>query len=227
MEENSKNGIEEEKKENEVKEVETDVEKAEKAGKEQEINRKKKIAFFLNQSKDSTDESSDWGSFRVRSAESLEILEDEKFYRTPLTNIIENESEYFFTVELPGLDKRHVKITLQEGILEILGEKAFKNKKEKDEKKKKEKKEDKDKDKKDDKKDKHKDKKDKKKEKDKDIKGDFLRREVRAPSYYRSFKLPEEIDSEEIEAIFKNGVLRLTVPKLIDESTDKKTIEVK
>ena len=137
MEENNRNEFEDEKKENKVKEVETEVEKAEK---EQEITRKKKIAFSLNQSKDSTDESSDWGSFGVRSAESLEILEDELFYRTPLTNIVENDTEYYFLVELPGLDKRHVNITLQEGILEILGEKAFKHKEEKEEKKKKEKK---------------------------------------------------------------------------------------
>lgn len=216
---------------NEFKEEEKDVEKIEKKNeienenKEREIDLKKKKAFFLHQSKDSMEDNSEWGSFRIRSAESLEILEDESFYRTPLTNLIENKNEYYFLVELPGLDKRHVNITLQEGILEILGEKAFKHKEGKEDNKKKEKKEDKEK--KDEKKDKHKEKKDKKKDKYKDVKGDFLRREFRTPSFYRSFRLPEEINSEGIDANFKNGVLRLRVPKKLSEITDKRTIEIK
>ena len=208
-------------KEEELEITEVKIDKKKEKG-EQEIATKKKKAFFLGQSKDSTDDSSEWGSFRIRSTNSTEILDNESFYRTPLTNIIENETGYFFLVELPGLNKKHVNITLQEGILEILGEKTFKNKEEKEEKKKKEKKEDKDK--KDEKKDKHKEKKDKKKEKYKDVKGDFLRREFRSPSFYRSFQLPEEISSEGIDASFKNGVLRLRVPKKL---TDKRTIEIK
>jgi len=225
MEENRNNEFEDEKEESEVEKVEIDVEEAEKAEKEQEIIRKKKISFSLNQSIDSTDESSDWGSFRIRSNESLEISEEESFYRTPLTNIIENETEYFFLVELPGLDKRNVNITLQEGILEILGEKTIKKKEDKEEKKKKEKKDEKDK--KDEKKDKHREKKDKKKDKHKHIKGDFLRREFRSPSFYRSFQLPEEIEYEGIDANFKNGVLRLKIPKVLPEFAKKKTIEIK
>ncbi|MHA1987337.1 MAG: Hsp20/alpha crystallin family protein [Promethearchaeota archaeon] len=192
---------------------------------EQEIATKKKKAFFLSQSEDSEDISSGWGSFRIRSTNSTEILDSESFYRTPLTNIIENETGYFFLVELPGLDKRHVNITLQEGILEILGEKTVKHKDKKEDKKKKEKKEEKDK--KDEKKDKHKEKKDKKKEKYKAVKGDFLRREFRSPSFYRSFQLPEEIEYEGIDANFKNGVLRLKVPKILPEFAKKKTIEIK
>ncbi|MHA2037277.1 MAG: Hsp20/alpha crystallin family protein [Promethearchaeota archaeon] len=224
MDEDLKNEFEEKEEESEVKKVESDIETGKKS---QEITRKKQKTFSLDQSKDSSDQSSEWGSFRIRSAESLEISDNESFYRTPLTNIIENEKGYFFLVELPGLDKRHVNITLQEDKLEILGEKTLKYKEEKDEKKKKEKKEDKEKDKKDEKKDKHKEKKDKKKEKDKDIKGEFLRREYRSASYYRSFILPEEINSDDIEASYKNGILRLKIPKKTVESTDKKTIEIK
>lgn len=208
-------------KEEELVITEVEIDKKKEKG-EQEIATKKKKAFFLGQSKDSTDDSSEWGSFRIRSTNSTEILDNESFYRTPLANIIENETGYFFLVELPGLNKKHVNITLQEGILEILGEKTFKNKEEKEEKKKKEKKEAKDK--KDEKKDKHKEKRDKKKEKYKDVKGAFLRREFRSPSFYRSFQLPEEISSEGIDASFKNGVLRLRVPKKL---TDKRTIEIK
>ncbi len=222
MNEDSKNGFENEEEDLEIKEVEFDKETE---NKKQEIATKKKLAFLLDQSKDSVEESNEWGTFRIRSTNSTEILENESFYRTPLTNVIENETEYFFLVELPGLDKRHVNITLQEDILEVLGEKTLKHVEEKEEKKKKEKKEDKEK--KDEKKDKHKDKKDKKKEKHKDLKGDFLRREFRSSSFYRSFVLPEEINSEGIDASFKNGILRLRIPKKITEIGDKKTIEIK
>ena len=207
MNENVKDEFEEEEKETEL-----DIEKEKK---EQELGLKKKQVFSLNQSKDSMIEISEWGSFRIRPTESLEILEIESFYRTPLTNIIENENEYNLLVELPGLDKKHVNIALQDGVLEIIGEKSLKYKEEKEDKKEKEKKEDK--------KDKHKDKKDKKKEKGKKIEGDYLRREFRSASFFRSFYLPEEINLEGIDASFKNGVLRLKIPK----KTSTKVIEIK
>jgi len=216
MEENIKDKFEDEEKETEI-----DIEKEKK---EQEIVLKKKQTFSLSQSKDSLIEISDWGSFRIRPTESLEILENESFYRTPLTNIIENENEYNLLVELPGLDKKHVNITLQDGILEIIGEKALKSKEEKEDKKEKDKKEEKEK--KEEKKDKHKDKKDKKKEKGKKIEGDYLRREFGLASFYRSFHLPEEISLEGIDASFKNGVLRLKIPKKTAETEDKKVIEI-
>ncbi len=207
MDENVKDEFEEEEKETEL-----DIEKEKK---EQELSLKKKQAFSLNQSKDSMIEISEWGSFRIRPTESLEILEIESFYRTPLTNIIENENEYNLLVELPGLDKKHVNITLQDGVLEIIGEKTLKYKEEKEDKKEKEKKKEK--------KDKHKDKKDKKKDKGKKIEGDYLRREFRSASFFRTFHLPEEINLEGIDASFKNGVLRLKIPK----KTSTKVIEIK
>ncbi|MFW9822241.1 MAG: Hsp20/alpha crystallin family protein [Candidatus Thorarchaeota archaeon] len=225
MEENNREeNEEEEEEEGDTKYIEMEKEKVQK---EQEITAKKKKSFSLHQSKDSSEESAEWGNFRIRSMNSIEILDNESYYRTPITNIIESDTEYLFLVELPGLDKRHVNITLQEDILEILGDKALKYKEDKDEKKKKEKKEDKDKDKKDKDKEKHKEKKDKKKDKYKDIEGQFLRREFRSASYYRSFILPEEINSEGIEANFKNGILRLKIPKKTAESINKKTIEIK
>ncbi|MFX1525423.1 MAG: Hsp20/alpha crystallin family protein [Promethearchaeota archaeon] len=226
MEENNReeNKEEEEGEEVDIKDLEMEKEKVKK---EQEITTKRKKAFSLNQSKDSLGEDQEWGNFRIRSTNSIEILDNESYYRTPITNIIESDTGYLFLVELPGLDKRHVNITLQEDVLEILGDKALKYKEDKDEKKKKEKKEDKDKDKKDKDKDKHKEKKDKKKEKHTDIEGEYLRREFRSASYYRSFILPKEINSEGIEANFKNGILRLIIPKKTAETTDKKKIEIK
>ena len=214
--------FEDDKQESEETGIETPGEKEKQA---QEINLKKNQSFYLNQSKDSSTDISVWGSFKTRSADSLEILENESFYRTPVSNIVENESEFCLFVELPGLDKKHVNITLQEGILEVLGDKSIKYKEEREDKKDKEEK--KEKKEKDEKKEKHKEKKDKKKDKDKEIKGDYLRREFRSASFYRSFHLPEEINLEGIDARFKNGILRLIIPKKTTESDDKKVIEIK
>ncbi|MFX0028875.1 MAG: Hsp20/alpha crystallin family protein [Candidatus Hermodarchaeota archaeon] len=220
MEENSE--FEDEKQELEEEKIEINREKEKQI---QEINLKRKQSFYLNQSKDISIDISAWGSFKTRSAESLEILEDESFYRTPITNIIETEGEFNLFVELPGLDKKHVNITLHEGILEILGDKSLKYKENKDEKKEKEEK--KEKKEKEEKKDKHKEKKDKEKEKYKEIKGNFLRREFRSASFYRSFRLPEEISYEGIDASFKYGILRLKIPKKTTETDEKKVIEIK
>ena len=196
-----------------------DEKRFEKEKKEQEVRLKKKQSFPLNQSTDTITEDSVWGSFRIRPAESLEIIESELIYRTPLTNIIESENEFYLFIELPGLNKKNVEITLQEGILEIIGEKTIKHKDKKEEKKEKEKKEEKEK--------KDKEKKDKKKEKDKEIKGEYLRREFSSASFYRSFLIPEDINIEGIDASFKNGVLRLKIPKKTTETTEKQVIEIK
>ncbi|MFX0040305.1 MAG: Hsp20/alpha crystallin family protein [Promethearchaeota archaeon] len=155
--------------------------------------------------------------FKVEALESLEIKEDEPFYREPMSNIIESEELYYIQVELPGLDKKNVQISLQEGILEICGEKSIKDKEKKEDKKEKDKK-----DKKDEKKEKN-----KKKEKDKDIKGTYLRREIRSNNFFRCFQLPEDISPEDIDASFKNGILHLKIPKKSVDTGSKKVIEIK
>jgi len=160
--------------------------------------------------------------FLTQNPETLEIMENEPLYRVPLTNIIESKDVYYVLVELPGLDKKNVKISLQEGILELLGEKTIKDKEKKEEKKEKEK------DKKEkDKKDKDKKDKDKKKEKFKEIKGEYLRREIRTTNFFRCFHLPEDITPEEIDASFKNGILQLKIPKISAGISEKKVIEIK
>ncbi|MFX1322013.1 MAG: Hsp20/alpha crystallin family protein [Promethearchaeota archaeon] len=159
--------------------------------------------------------------FKTEHPESLEITQNEPFYRIPLTNIIESEDVFYILMELPGLDKKNVKISLQEGILELIGEKSIKNKEKKEEKKEKEKEKEK-KEKKDEKKDK-----DKKKEKYKEIKGDYLRREIRTANFFRCFHLPEDITPEEIDASFRNGILQLKIPKKSAKISEKKVIEIK
>ena len=196
--------------------------------KEEEISLKRKQAFNLSQSKDSTSEGSIWGNYRSRTTDSLEIIENEPYYRTPLSNIIESDKQIQLFIELPGLDKKSVKITFQEGVLEIIGDliKEDKDKKDKDkDKKDKDKKDKKDKDK--EKKDKDKEKKDKKKEKFKEIKGSYLRREYKSSSFYRAFILPEDILSEDIDASFRNGILQLKILKTAAIAKEKHVIDIK
>lgn len=184
---------------------------------EEEVESSEQILETKKKQDEITSKRSQVSSFKTSDPESLEYKDDEPYYRNPLTNIIENEEAYFVLVELPGLDKKNVTISLQKGILELLGEKTIKVKDKKEEKKEKDKKE-----KKDEKKDK-----DKKKDKIKEIKGDYLRREFWATNFYRSFHLPEDIDPEGIDARFKNGILRLKVSKKTAKLSEKQVIDIK
>jgi HSP20 family protein len=53
---------------------------------------------------------------------------------------------------------------------------------------------------------------------------DFVRQERFYGSFYRSFTLPEKIKEDQIQATFKNGVLKLVVPKA--EVVKPKSIKV-
>ncbi|MEX0770513.1 MAG: Hsp20/alpha crystallin family protein [Balneolaceae bacterium] len=51
------------------------------------------------------------------------------------------------------------------------------------------------------------------KHEEKEEKKDYIRRERSAGSFYRAFKLPDEVREDEIKAIFKEGVLNVHIPK--------------
>lgn len=66
------------------------------------------------------------------------------------------------------------------------------------------------------------------KEEDKvEKKEDFRLRERRFGSFVRSVRLPETVDADKIEASFKNGVLKVTLPKKPEAQKPVKKIEVK
>ncbi|MFX1393545.1 MAG: Hsp20/alpha crystallin family protein [Promethearchaeota archaeon] len=75
-----------------------------------------------------------WWPFSNRSYRplSLTITEDEPLFRTPLSNITEDEKKYIITAEVPGLDKGDLEISITQNNLEIKGEisKESKEKKE-------------------------------------------------------------------------------------------------
>lgn len=55
----------------------------------------------------------------------------------------------------------------------------------------------------------------------------YVRKEYSSSSYYRSFRLPENVDEENIDATLDKGVLKLDLPKRELEEKEKKKIEVK
>jgi HSP20 family protein len=55
--------------------------------------------------------------------------------------------------------------------------------------------------------------------------GTYLIRERRTVSFSRSFKLPENADTEAVEAVFKNGVLTLEIKKR-EEAPKKRLIQI-
>ncbi len=105
---------------------------------------------------------------------------------TPALDISEYENEYQVNVELPGISKDDVKITLESNILTIRGDKKQEN----------------------------------------DVKEENMRRTERVyGSFQRSFTLPSVVKESEINAVYKDGILMITLPKA--EEAKPRQIEVK
>jgi len=105
---------------------------------------------------------------------------------SPLVDIEESEKEYLIKVEIPEMKKEDVKISVQEDVLSISGERKSEN----EEKGKK-----------------------------------YHRVERSYGSFMRSFTLPEDADGTKVTAEYKDGVLRVHLPK--SEKVKPKAIEVK
>jgi len=105
---------------------------------------------------------------------------------TPAVDIAEQENEYLVKVELPGVNKDDVKITVDNNILTIRGEKK----------------------------------------QDQEAKDDnYYRVERNYGSFLRTFRLPSSVHADKIDAVYKDGILTVTVPK--SEEAKPKQIEVK
>lgn len=104
----------------------------------------------------------------------------------PEVDIMEKETAYYLRADLPGVNKNDISIKVENGILEIEGEKNIDHKQEK---------------------------------------GYFYHYERYSGKFNRSFVLPQDIDSEKMEARLEHGVLNLTLPKA--EKAKPRKIEVK
>ncbi len=61
-------------------------------------------------------------------------------------------------------------------------------------------------------------------EKENDIR--FIKREFNYGNFERSFKLPEKIQVDKIQANYENGVLVISLPKMEDKKELKKMVEI-
>lgn len=57
------------------------------------------------------------------------MFENQRFLKTPETNISKTETEYIVQISIPGLTKEDLKITTKEGVLRIAYEPEEKNEK--------------------------------------------------------------------------------------------------
>jgi len=104
----------------------------------------------------------------------------------PLVDITEDEKEYLIKAELPEVKKEEVKVSVQDGVLTISGERKY----------------------------------------EKEEKGKKYHRVERAyGSFARSFALPDDADAEKVAGEFKDGILKVHVPK--SEKAKPKKVEVK
>ncbi len=105
---------------------------------------------------------------------------------SPRVDISETDTEFVIKAEIPEVGKDDVKVSVDNGVLSIKGER----KQEKEEKGKK-----------------------------------FHRVERYYGSFQRSFSLPDNIDAAGVKAVFKDGMLNVTMPKTA--ASKPKSIEVK
>jgi len=104
---------------------------------------------------------------------------------SPLVDITEDDKEYVIKAELPELKKEDVKLTVENNVLRISGERKY-EKEEKDKK--------------------------------------YHRVERAYGCFMRSFTLPDDADGAKVAAEYKDGILKVHLPK--SEKAKPKSIEV-
>lgn len=105
---------------------------------------------------------------------------------SPQVDILEDDHEYLIKADLPEMKKEEVKVTMENGVLSIAGERKV----EKEEKTKK-----------------------------------YHRIERSFGSFERTFTVPEDADAKKIAAEFREGVLKVHLPKV--PTAKPKPVEVK
>jgi HSP20 family protein len=63
-----------------------------------------------------------------------------------------------------------------------------------------------------------------KEEKKEEEKGKYFRREISRGEFQRTLSLPDNVDGEKAKASFKDGILKVTIPKT--EKSKRKSIEI-
>jgi HSP20 family protein len=92
----------------------------------------------------------------------------------PNVDLYEKDDNFVIKAELPGMDKKDIKIDLNDRILTLSGERSYDN----------------------------------------EVKEEnYYRRERSHGKFHRAFTLPADVDSDKIKAEFKDGLLKVVIPK--------------
>jgi HSP20 family protein len=98
----------------------------------------------------------------------------------PSVNIRENDKDYLLDLAVPGIDKKDLKIDINEDVLTISSET---------------------------------------KSESEESKNGYSRKEFSYSEFCRSFYVPDNVDTEKIEANYKDGVLTVALPKQAEEKS--------
>lgn len=63
-------------------------------------------------------------------------------------------------------------------------------------------------------------------EKEENNDSQYQRREFNYREFTRSFKLPETVNSEDIQATYTDGILKVSLPKMEEQKTLKRMVEI-
>lgn len=126
-----------------------------------------------------------WGKTRPMLASAQKEMQ--RFVRTPITDVVEQEDSVVARFELPGVEKKDIELNVTADSIEVKVERSAEKK---------------------------------------DEKKGFYRYESMSHSFYRKIPLPAEVLPEKTEALFKDGILTITVPKA-KRSEKKKKVEVR
>lgn len=96
----------------------------------------------------------------------------------PVVDIYEDKDHIVIKAELPGMDKKNIKVDLKDNVLTLEGERSYENES----------------------KENH-----------------YYRKERVFGKFKRAFRLPDNLDPEKINADYKNGVLKIEIPKPEEE----------
>ena len=105
----------------------------------------------------------------------------------PKVNVYEYDDKIGIVAEIPGLNKKQLKVDVEDGVLTLAGDKhsTFEN-----------------------------------------TGAKVLRRELKQSSFRRQFELGELLDGENIKANFKDGVLSVSIPKIVPEQPVKHSVKI-
>lgn len=128
----------------------------------------------------------------------LDVLNNYETFSNPAVNIIENFPNFVVELAVPGLEKNDFSIEVEEDTLKIATKVNDPDSSDKDVKEK----------------------------GDTENNPKFLRREFSYKKFERTFKLPENIEVENIAANYDSGILRVTLPKMEEKKVLKKMVEI-